>query len=169
MYGVQFNPEEKAAFEEVWTEWGWRSMPTYDRSVEACHRLHQAGYELVCVTAMPCKFIAHRLENFRAHGFPIDRVISGAYDPVNFNYNPKKAIIEELHPVAFVDDLRRNFRDLENVSTKLIFIDNECHDDPCRDQKIFYHARYSSLYEFVDDFLRTDDEHGREIRWAERA
>ena len=42
MYGVQFNPEEKVAFEEVWDEWGWRSMPTLHRSIEACHRLQSS-------------------------------------------------------------------------------------------------------------------------------
>ena len=167
MYGVKLTDEEKIKFDEVWDEYGWRQMPMYDGALQACYLLHDAGYELVCVTAMPAKFTEHRLENFRSHGFPIDRVISTDYDKHNFNNNPKRKIIEELHPVAFVDDLRRNFKDIQGVHTKLIFIDNEYHDDPNRNDNIYYDAKYSSLLEFVEDFLKSE-QHGQDIIWAER-
>jgi hypothetical protein len=40
-------------------------MLTHDGALQAYILLHQAGYELVCVTAMPARFSDYRLENFR--------------------------------------------------------------------------------------------------------
>jgi len=142
-------------------------MPMHDGALEACLLLHNAGYELVCVTAMPAKFIEHRLENFRLHDFPIDRIISTGYDHNNFNNNPKKTTIERLHPVVFVDDLRRNFKDIQGVHTKLIFIDHEHIDDPNQHDSIYYDAKYPSLLEFAQCFLKSD-QHGEHIDWPQR-
>lgn len=159
--------EENDQLEEVWREHGWRTMPPHHGALEACQLLHDAGYELICVTAMPADFIEHRLENFRAHGFPIDKVISSGYGNGHYSSNPKREIIEEMHPVVFVDDLRRNFRDIQGVHTKMIYIDREYEDDPCGTDPIHYDAKYPSLIEFVKDFLRTE-RHGEEINWPER-
>ncbi len=167
MYNVNFTDEEKEHFDKIWDECGWKTMPIKDGALQACLLLHQAGYELVCVTAMPARYIEHRLENFRLHGFPIDRVISTTYDKDNFYYNPKKETIEELHPIVFVDDLRRNFKDIQGVHTKLIFIDHEHHDDPNQHDNIYYDAKYPSLLAFVEDFIKTE-QHGQSINWQER-
>lgn len=172
MYGINWSgrEEDKKLFDHMWDQHGWRTMPVLDESLLACQLLHQAGYELICVTAMPARFVEHRLENFRQHGFPIDQVISTGYFHDDFNRNPKKETIEKLNPLVFVDDLRRNFRDIENVQTKLIFIDHECHDDPCKGQEIFYHAKYSTLLDFVRDFLHSEEEeHGSKIQWNEKS
>jgi len=166
-YGIKFTDEEKVQFDAVWHNHGWRTMPMQDGSLEACHLLHKAGYELVCVTAMSSAFIEHRLENFRLHGYPIDRIIGTGYDRQNFHKNPKRQIIEELHPVAFVDDLRRNFKDIRGVHTKFVFIDRGIHDDPNRHEQIYYDVKYPSLLQFVEDFLKTE-QHGEYISWPER-
>ncbi|CAF1092795.1 unnamed protein product [Rotaria sordida] len=162
MYGVTFTPEERTQFNAVWDVDGWRTMPMHDGALEACHLLHEAGYELICVTSMPASFTEHRLENLRSHGFPIDRVISAGHDKENPSRNPKKQAIEQLHPAIFVDDLRLNFTDIEDVQTKFVFIDNDCHDDPSRNDNIHYDAKYPSLLAFVKDFL------GQGIVWTER-
>jgi FMN phosphatase YigB (HAD superfamily) len=167
MYGVNFTEEEKIEFDKAWDQDGWRIMPTHDGALEACNLLHQAGYELVCVTAMPARFIEHRLENFRLHEFPIDRIVSSGYDADNFHINPKRKIIEDLHPVAFVDDLRRNFKDIQGVHTKLIFIDHKYHDDPNEHDNIYYDTKYPNLLDFANDFLKSE-KHGEDISWAER-
>ncbi|CAF2127128.1 unnamed protein product [Rotaria magnacalcarata] len=166
VYDVTFTAEEKNRFYEVWDAEGWRTMPMIDGALQACNLLHEAGYELVCVTAMPTCFTEHRLENFRSHGFPIDRVISTGYDQENPKNNPKRNTIEAMHPVAFVDDLRRNFKDIQGVHTKFVFIDKECHDDPNQYDNIYYDVKYPSLLAFVNDFLQ--EEHGQKINWAQR-
>jgi hypothetical protein len=143
-------------------------MPMFDGALQACILLHQAGYELVCVTAMAARFSEHRLENFRSHGFPIDKIICSGRDKENLLHsNPKRKIIEDLHPVVFVDDLRRNFKDIQGVHTKLVFIDHERCDDPSDNENIYYDVKYPNLLAFAEDFLKTE-QHGRDIIWPER-
>ena len=54
----------------------WESLPAMPGAVEACLRLDDAGYELVCVTALESRFQKARLNNLKALGFPIRRVIT---------------------------------------------------------------------------------------------
>lgn len=168
MFGIEWTQEEKKQFRDYWDIDGWRSMPPIHGALEACHRLVNAGYELVCVTAMPEKFSEHRLENFRTHGFPISRLYGVDYDKTTTSVNPKKEIIEEIHPLVFVDDLKRNFADLEGVHTKLVHINRNFHDNPWAHVDPFVHVEYDSLWDFVDDFLRDENDHGRMVSWAER-
>lgn len=112
-------------------------------------------------TQLRHRFIEHRLENFRLHGFPIDRIISTRSDKENPENNPKKEAIEQLHPIIFVDNKKRNFKDINGAQTKFVFIDHELYDDPFRDENIYYDAKYPSLLTFVEDFLKG------EVNWAQ--
>ena len=80
----------------------WETLPALDGAVEACHRLHDAGYELVCVTALEARFQAARLRNLQHLGFPIRRVIATGHS--EGERSPKADAILALRPVAFVDD-----------------------------------------------------------------
>ncbi len=80
----------------------WSTLPAIDGAIQACHRLHDAGHELVCVTALDDRFQKARLRNLRSLGFPIDRVIATGH--VEGARSPKADAIEALRPVAFVDD-----------------------------------------------------------------
>ncbi|UJR17104.1 hypothetical protein I4U23_004000 [Adineta vaga] len=153
-YGITWTPEERSRFRAAWDADAWRTMSMLDGALEACQLLHAAGYELVCVTALRQCFTEHRLENFRLHGFPIDRIISTSVDKEDRNKNPKKHAIEQLRPIIFVDDKKQNFKDIEGGQTKFIFIDHELHGDPYRDEDIYYDAKYSSLLAFTKDFLK---------------
>nr|WP_297353759.1 HAD family hydrolase [uncultured Caldimonas sp.] len=88
----------RASFDDAF----WTSVPAMAGAVNACHALHAAGYELVCVSALKARHAEARLRNLRAHGFPIDRVIAtGNTTGVR---SPKAEALDELRPVAFVDD-----------------------------------------------------------------
>ncbi len=91
---VQF----RAAFDEQF----WTTVPAIAGAVEACHRLHDAGFELICVSALDLEYEAARLRNLRALGFPIERVI--ATGNAAGERSPKADAIAALQPVAFVDD-----------------------------------------------------------------
>lgn len=80
----------------------WSTIPAIAGAVEACHELVEAGYDLVCVTAMEMQFETARLRNLRSLGFPIERVI--ATSNAESGGSPKAAALRELQPVAFVDD-----------------------------------------------------------------
>jgi phosphoglycolate phosphatase-like HAD superfamily hydrolase len=80
----------------------WSSIPPVSGAVEACHKLTAAGYELICVTALPAEFRAARERNLRLHGFPIYLV--HATDKVATSESPKADTLNVLKPAAFVDD-----------------------------------------------------------------
>jgi len=91
---VQF----RAAFDEQF----WATVPAIAGAIDACHRLHDAGFELICVSALELEFEAARLRNLRDLGFPIERVI--ATGNAAGERSPKADTIEALQPIAFVDD-----------------------------------------------------------------
>ena len=94
---------QRAQFRAAFDEQFWTTVPAIDGAVEACHRLHDAGYELVCVSALEAEFEAARLRNLRDLGFPIERVIATGNADATVR-SPKADAIAELKPVAFVDD-----------------------------------------------------------------
>ncbi|MES2280193.1 MAG: HAD family hydrolase [Pseudomonadota bacterium] len=80
----------------------WSTIPPMESAVDACHRLHDHGYELVCVTALQDYLVDARLKNLRSHGFPIEKVF--ATSSVMVERSPKADILNQLRPAAFVDD-----------------------------------------------------------------
>jgi phosphoglycolate phosphatase-like HAD superfamily hydrolase len=91
----------------------WQTLPALPGAVDACHRLHDAGYELVCVTALEAQFQEARLDNLKALGFPIRRVIATGHH--EGERSPKADAIEKLQPVAFVDDYIAYLRGVPSV------------------------------------------------------
>lgn len=80
----------------------WSTCPPLPGAVQACHRLVDAGFELVCVSALEHEHGPARLRNLRELDFPIERVI--ATGNATGERSPKADAIESLNPVAFVDD-----------------------------------------------------------------
>jgi len=96
------DAEQRLQLRAHFDETLWESLPAIAGALEACHRLHDAGHELVCVTALDDRFRKARLRNLRSLGFPIDRVLATGH--VEGPRSPKADAIESLRPVAFVDD-----------------------------------------------------------------
>ena len=88
----------RACFDEQF----WSTIPAIAGAVAACQRLSQAGFELVCVSAVQPQYADARLRNLQAHGFPIERV--HATSSAGAGRSPKAAALEQLRPAAFVDD-----------------------------------------------------------------
>jgi phosphoglycolate phosphatase-like HAD superfamily hydrolase len=89
-------------FRRHFDETFWASVPAIDGAIDACHDLHDAGFDLVCVSALELEYESARLRNLRDLGFPIERVIAtGNTAGVR---SPKAEAIAELDPEAFVDD-----------------------------------------------------------------
>lgn len=80
----------------------WSTIPAISSAVDPAVRLQDAGYELVCVSAVNTHFQAARLQNLRECGLPIERVIATANSA--HNISPKASALNALRPVAFVDD-----------------------------------------------------------------
>jgi len=108
-WAVEFLEGDRlAALRACMDEQFWSSIPPLERAVDACHRLHDAGYDLVCVSALARDFQDFRLRNLRDAGFPIERVIATGRSASE--RSPKADAIEQLAPVAFVDDFLPYFR-----------------------------------------------------------
>jgi hypothetical protein len=96
------DAEQRLVLRAQFDEPFWASLPAIPGALDACLRLHDAGYELVCVTALESRFKEARQNNLRALGFPIRRVLATGH--VEGDRSPKADAIEKLRPVAFVDD-----------------------------------------------------------------
>ena len=113
------TPERRPLFRGAFDEHFWTTLPPIEGALDACHRLHGAGFELVCVSALDLEFETPRLRNLRNLGFPIERVIAtGHHEGAR---SPKADSIERLDPIAFVDDYLPYMRGLPgHVHTALV-------------------------------------------------
>ena len=105
----------RASFDEQY----WSSITAIDGAVDACQRLVDEGYDLVCVSALQPQFADARLANLRAQGFPIDSVF--ATSSATDGRSPKAAALEQLRPLAFVDDYLPYFKGVpQDMHTALV-------------------------------------------------
>ncbi|MDP3820233.1 MAG: HAD family hydrolase [Burkholderiales bacterium] len=115
----RLDEKKRVQFRASFDEHFWATVPAIDGALEACHRLHDAGFELVCVSALELEFEAARLRNLKQLGFPIERVIATGNEAVE--RSPKADAITELRPVAFVDDYLPYMRGVpRDVHTALV-------------------------------------------------
>lgn len=80
----------------------WSTIPAIGGAVEACHQLVDAGYRLVCISALDDAFVGARQSNLEMLGFPIADVI--ATGSQTEEVSPKAAAVAKLQPLVFVDD-----------------------------------------------------------------
>jgi phosphoglycolate phosphatase-like HAD superfamily hydrolase len=115
----RLDAEGRARFRKHFDTKFWSSVPAIPGAVEASVRLHDAGFALVCVTALDAEFEASRLKNLRTLGYPIERVCATPHD--GGHRSPKADVLAELRPVAFVDDYLPYLRGVApDVHTALI-------------------------------------------------
>lgn len=98
----RLDSDHRARFRGYFDEHFWTTVPAVAGALEACHRLHDAGFDLVCVSALDADYEAARLRNLRDHGFPIERVY--ATGNAEGDRSPKAEALELLRPEVFVDD-----------------------------------------------------------------
>lgn len=139
----------RACFDHV----HWSSLPALPGAVEACHRLVDAGYELVCVTAIQKEFEDARLGNLREAGFPIERIV--ATPSSLYGNSPKVKALSELGPVAFVDDYLPYFEGIpSHVHAALIL--REPNGSPNVGPALEnVHSKHVDLADFVDWWLNS--------------
>lgn len=109
----------RTRFRREFGEHFWSTVPAMPGALEACRRLHDAGYELVCVSALEQRYEAARAHNLRELDFPIARVIATGHS--DLARSPKADAVEALGAQAFVDDFLPYFRGVAaSVHTALI-------------------------------------------------
>ena len=103
--------DEKRRFRSQFDEAFWSNIPPLPGALVACHALVEAGYELVCVTAMKPGFEEARRTNLEVCGFPISDLIVTTMSEVEGG--PKADVINRLRPAAFVDDYAPYLRGIQ--------------------------------------------------------
>lgn len=143
----RLDGDELEAFRVCFDDEFWSTIPAIEGAVEACHDLVNAGYELVCVTAMELHFETARLRNLQYHGFPISRVI--ATSNALSCASPKAAALRALGPVAFVDDYLPYLRGIpEDVHAALVL--REPNGSPNRGEGLEYaDSQHADLADFA--------------------
>ena len=125
----------------------WAEVPVLPGAVEACVALADAGYELVCVSALPPDFAEARLGNLRAHGFPIERVIATGHESTE--RSPKADAINALAPLAFVDDYLPYMRGVSPTVHKALVMRGRPGSTPNQGPELAeVHSQHSDLAAF---------------------
>ena len=115
----RLDADKRLHFRQFFDARFWSTVPPIAGALDACVRLHDAGFELVCVSALDEEYQDDRLSNLRDLGFPIERVIATGNAPGDIS--PKAEAIRALRPIAFVDDYLPYLRGLPaSVHTALV-------------------------------------------------
>lgn len=129
----------------------WPSVPALAGAVDACERLHAAGFELVCVSALDAEYEAARLGNLRDHGFPIDRVV--ATGNAAGERSPKADAIAAIRPVAFVDDYLPYFRGVSESVHRALILRGSNGSPNTGDELALVHSLHDDLAAFATAWL----------------
>jgi len=131
-------------------EEGWASFPAMPGAAQACELLRDAGYDLVCVTALQAQYKAARETNLRELGMGISAVHAVGAPGLG---NPKTAILRQLQPQAFVDDCLPFLQRVPRSIWRAL-IEGRPHGSPNRDPRcVPPNARYASLLEFAEAWV----------------
>lgn len=118
--GLQpLNIEERQKIYAEFDKNDWKNLPAISGAIAATHYLKENDWKIYIVTSMNSKKLEDRIENFKKLGFPDfeDIIATGRFS----KENPKKGPVEKIKPLYFVDDMKKNFEGLENI-TNCIYI-----------------------------------------------
>ena len=148
----QLHGEKLATFRAVFDDTFWSSIPAIAGAVKACHRLANAGYHLICISAISTTFAAARQQNLRSLNFPISEVI--ATDSKDGTTSPKAAAVEQLQPIAFVDDYLPYHRGISPSVHKALILREPIGSPNIGDELSSIDSFHSSLSDFAEWWLQ---------------
>ncbi|WP_418314695.1 HAD family hydrolase [Piscinibacter sakaiensis] len=132
----------------------WSNLPAIDGAIDACHRLRDAGFDLVCVSALDFEYEKARLGNLRTLGFPIERVVATGHH--NGARSPKADAITALAPVAFVDDFLPYFRGMPASIHAALILRAPNGSPNAGDELSLCHSRHQDLAAFATAWLNDE-------------
>jgi hypothetical protein len=146
--------DDLTRFRDCFNHQFWSSIPPVAGAVEACHSLSNAGYELVCVSAIEARFQTARLQNLRDIGFPIERVF--ATSNAGTAGSPKADALRMLQPIAFVDDFLPYLCNIpSNIHAALILREPNGKPNAGNDL-VWAQSQHADLVEFAAWWLAID-------------
>lgn len=144
--------ERKEQLRRAFDDAHWATMPALPGALEACHALVDAGFDLVCVTAIRDEFAEARRRNIFELGFPVRQVI--ATGNASSSTSPKAAVIAQLSPAAFVDDYLPYHRGMPAHVHKALILREPDGSPNVGDELNLVDSMHSNLAAFADEWLR---------------
>nr|WP_315468621.1 HAD family hydrolase [uncultured Undibacterium sp.] len=148
----QLTGQELQHFRSFFDEQFWGTIPAISGAVDACKSLKEAGFDLICISAIESRFQQNRLENLIDEGFPIRAVI--AADGKDREISPKAQSLREINPVVFVDDFLPYHRGVPSSIHKALIL-REVNGSPnVGDELKLVDSTHKNLSKFVDWWLK---------------
>ena len=147
----RIDGDELAHFRTFFDENYWRTIPALPNAVKACKVLHDAGFDLVCVSAVESQFERARFQNLLDCGFPISKVI--ATSGMGNAISPKAAALRELDPIAFADDFLPYLRGIPSEIHKALIMREPNGTPNTGDELKIAHSVHSDLNDFATWWL----------------
>jgi phosphoglycolate phosphatase-like HAD superfamily hydrolase len=138
----------RAAFDDEF----WESLHALPGAIRACKDLSSAGYQLVCVSALPLQFAAARKRNLQRLGLRMPVMATGKH--VN-GKSPKADALNSLRPAAFVDDYLPNMAGVHPDIHQALIVRNP-NGSPNTDDALLsinITSQHNNLKEFSDWWL----------------
>lgn len=145
------DPETRTHFKRhFYAPETWSSFPALPGAVEACARLREANYELVCVSALNPELQPARESNLRNLGFGLRRVFTTGSLLVG---NPKRRMLMALHPLAVVDDYLPYLQGLPEETWKALVQGRPSHNPNNTPSLELPNSRHKDLASFTTWWL----------------
>ncbi|MFZ6799248.1 HAD family hydrolase [Undibacterium sp. Di24W] len=147
----QLTGKELRHFRSFFDEQFWGTIPAISGAVDACKSLKEAGFDLICVSAIESRFQQNRLENLINEGFPIRSVI--ATDGKDGEISPKAKSLREINPVVFVDDFLPYHRGVPSTIHKALILRETNGSPNVGDELKLIDSTHNDLSTFVECWL----------------
>lgn len=150
--------EELAEFKANFDDHFWENVPALPGAVQAVNRLYNAGYDIVCVSALPEQYAEQRQLGLYKQGFPPMSVfaVGAPADATQAHGNPKAKVLNSLKPICFVDDYLAYHEGVSDATMKVL-IDRNPVGSPNHDLEIKNRVKVDmtckNLVEFSNWFL----------------
>lgn len=133
----------RAAFDQSF----WSSIPAISGAVDACQKLIDAGFVLICVTALDKRNLDPRKRNLSNLGFPLSDVIATPHKADG--RSPKADVLNELRPAAFVDDFAPYLRGVDGAIHKALIVRDPINSPNTGEVMELAHSTHANLTSFA--------------------
>lgn len=147
-------PDEFHRLERAMSDDFWLHMQAMDGAAHACQRLYNAGFELICVSALPHKYQYHRYENLQKLGIPIKSVYATGSEWRIGKTSPKAVIVNQIKPVVFVDDFAPFLRGVDNEIHKALIMGGSDNSPNVGEDFLLSDSQHPDLQSFVNTWLK---------------
>lgn len=147
-WGVpRLEGESLEHFRCVFDQTFWSTIPPLEGALQACQELVDAGFNLVCVTALDEHYLPAREQNLRDLGFPIQEVIATPHSATIGS--PKASVLNALMPAAFVDDYAPYLNGVHNFIHKALIVRDPVGSPNTGDVLQLADSTHADLHSFV--------------------